>query len=91
MNRFFVKIAVSLIVALSTPVFCFAEGAAQTTTAPMTGMKPDRTTADTATRQEMKKKEAALRQKRADCRKEAKQEKISLLKRPNYVSECLRR
>jgi uncharacterized membrane protein len=60
-------------------------------TAPYTGMKPDRTTADTATRKAMQQKEAALRQQRADCRKQARQEKISLLKRPTFVSECMSR
>jgi hypothetical protein len=91
MNRFFIQIAISLIVVLSAPILSYAEGTAPSSTAPFTGMKPDRTTADTATRKAMQQKEAALRQKRADCRKQARQEKISLLKRPAFVSECMSR
>jgi hypothetical protein len=51
--------------------------------APVTGMKPDRITADPATRQAMQQKEAALRQKRADCGRQAKARKLyfALLKR----------
>jgi hypothetical protein len=58
-------------------------------TAPMTGMKPDRTTADKSTRKQMQAKEAVLRKKRAECRAKAKAEKVSLLKRPAYVKKCM--
>jgi hypothetical protein len=58
-------------------------------TAPVTGMKPDRTTAPTGMREEMKQKEAALRKKRAACRAEAKAQKVSLVKRPAYVKRCM--
>jgi hypothetical protein len=92
MNRFFIQIAISLIVTLSAANLSFAEGTASSSAdAPFTGMKPDRTTADTATRKSMQQKEATLRQKRADCRKQARQEKISFLKRPAFVSECMSR
>jgi hypothetical protein len=58
-------------------------------TAPVTGMKPDRTTAPAAARKAMMEKEAALRKKRADCRAKAKDEKVSLVKRPAYVKKCM--
>ena len=54
----------------------------------VTGMKPDRTTADTATREQMQTKEAALRQKRAACRKQARAKKIPILKRHAFVTDC---
>src|SRR5665213_614349 len=54
----------------------------------VTGMKPDRTTASTATRREMHVKEASLRQKRADCRKQARAQKVPLLKRHAFVEHC---
>ena len=60
-----------------------------TDTAPVTGMKPDRTTAPLALREAMQKREAVKRQKRADCRAKAKAEKVSLLKRPAYVKNCV--
>ena len=58
-------------------------------TAPVTGMKPDRTTAPTGVRQAMQKKEAVQRQKRAECRAKAKAEKVSLMKRSAYVKNCV--
>jgi hypothetical protein len=91
MKRFVIQIAISMIVAFNIPVFSFAQGSPPSATAPMTGMKPDRTTADAATRKAMQQKEAALRQKRADCRKQARQEKISFLKRPAFVRDCMSR
>jgi hypothetical protein len=55
----------------------------------VTGMKPDRTTADTATRQAIRAKEATMRQKRSDCRKQARAEKVPLLKRHAFVTNCV--
>ena len=60
-----------------------------TDTAPVTGIKPDRTTAPRAVREAMQKREAVIRRKRAECRAKAKAEKISLLKRPAYVKKCV--
>ena len=57
--------------------------------APVTGMKPDRTTAPLGVREAMKRREAVIRQKRAACRAKAKAEKVSLFKRPAYVKRCV--
>ncbi|MCX7313510.1 MAG: hypothetical protein WCG92_02635 [Hyphomicrobiales bacterium] len=57
--------------------------------APVTGMKPDRTTATAEARKAMQEKEAVLRKKRAECRAKAKAEKVSLIKRPAYVKACM--
>jgi hypothetical protein len=54
-------------------------------------MIPDRTTADAATRKAMREKENALRQKRAGCRKQARQQKIALLKRRAFIRACMSR
>jgi hypothetical protein len=83
-------VVAGLAVALAVP----AAGLAQTPTtekpnAPVTGMKPDRTTATTANRKAMQEKEAVERKKRADCRAKAKAEKVSLTKRPAYVKNCV--
>jgi len=59
-------------------------------TAPVTGMKPDRTTAPAGLREKMRTKEAALRTKRAECRANARAEKVPLLKRPAYVKRCMK-
>jgi hypothetical protein len=87
-SSFFV--VASLAVMLAVP----SAGLAQAPTsdkpnAPVTGMKPDRTTATTAERKAMQEKEAVLRKKRADCRAKAKVEKVSLVKRPDYVKTCM--
>jgi hypothetical protein len=63
--------------------------AANSPTAPATGMKPDRTAAPKGLREAMQKKEGAKRQKRAECRAKAKAEKVSLMKRPAYVKKCM--
>jgi hypothetical protein len=57
-------------------------------TAPVTGMKPDRVTAPRWLREGMAKREAAKRQRRAECRAKAKAEKVPLWKRPAYVKRC---
>ena len=56
--------------------------------APVTGMKPDRTTAPLGLREKMQSKEAVLRKKRAECRARAKAEKVPLMKRPAYLKKC---
>jgi hypothetical protein len=53
-------------------------------------MKPDRTTAPAGLREKMRSKEAALRKKRAECRANARAEKVPLFKRPAYVKGCVK-
>ena len=91
MKCFATLIAISVIAASAVPVKSLAQSSATSPTAPVTGMKPDRTTADTATRKAMREKEAMLRQKRADCRKQARQQKVALLKRHAFVKACMPR
>jgi hypothetical protein len=79
------------LIAAAVPVASRAQGQAPSPTAPVTGMKPDRTIADAATRKAMRAKENALRQKRAACRKQARQQKIPLLKRRAFVKACMSR
>jgi hypothetical protein len=55
----------------------------------MTGIKPDRTVADKTSRQVMREKEAALKQKRSECRKQAKIQKVSLLKQQRFIHDCM--
>lgn len=90
MKLFAMIIAISVIATSAAAV----KSHAQTSTSPptaVTGMKPDRTTADAATRKAMREKEMALRQKRADCRQQARQQKVPLLKRRAFVKGCLSR
>jgi hypothetical protein len=54
-------------------------------------MKPDRTTADPATRKAMREKRAAVRQKRADCRNQARQQNVPPLKRRAFIKDCVSR
>ena len=91
MKPFAVLIALGLIAAAVAPVASRAQGQPPSPTAPVTGMRPDRTTADAATRKAMREKENALRQKRAGCRKQARQQKIALLKRRAFVRACMSR
>ena len=86
-----ILLASALIAASANPVATLAQGSATSTTAPVTGMKPDRTTADAATRKAMRQKEAALRQKRSACRKQAREQKVPLLKRRAFVKDCMSR
>ena len=90
MKFFAILIAISVIATSAAAV----KSHAQTSTSPptaVTGMKPDRTTADTATRKAMREKEMALRQKWADCRQQARQQKVPLLKRRAFVKGCISR
>jgi hypothetical protein len=86
MKRFALVIAIGLIALSGVPTGSYAQQLP-----PVTGMKPDRTTADPATRKAMQEKEAALRAKRADCRRQARAQKLSLLKRIDFVRECMKR
>ena len=76
-------------VMLGVPVASLAQTpTTNSPTAPVTGMKPDRTTAPIGVRQAMQKREAVKRQKRAECRAKAKAEKVPLMKRAAYVKNC---
>ena len=87
MKRYIVLMAALLVAALFVPGITSAQTQADPTK-PVTGMKPDRTTAPTAARKAMQEKEAVLRKKRAECRARAKAEKVPLAKRPAYVKKC---
>ena len=91
MKCFAMMIAISVIATSAAPVKSHAQSSATRPTTPVTGMKPDRTTANPATRKAMREKEIALRQKRADCRKQARQQKVPLLKRRAFVRDCISR
>ena len=83
-------VAVSVAVLLAAPSSVSAQSSTTNNpTAPVTGMKPDRTTAPTGVREAMQKRESVKRQKRAECRAKAKAEKVSLVKRPAYVKHCV--
>lgn len=83
-------VAASLGVMLAAPAVGLAQTpATNSPAAPVTGMKPDRTTAPVGMREAMKQREAVKRQKRAECRAKAKAEKVSLMKRPAYVKNCV--
>ena len=86
MRRFAIMAAISLAAVLAAPAVSSAQPADPTK--PVTGMKPDRVTADPATRKAMMAKEAELRKKRADCRAQAKAEKIPMMKRAAWLKEC---
>jgi hypothetical protein len=91
MTRASFLVAASLAAVLAGPAAGLAQAPATSTqTAPVTGMKPDRTTAPSGVREKMRSKEAVLRMKRADCRAKAKAEKVSLFKRPAYVKRCMK-
>ena len=87
MKNVLVNIAVAVLVLSSSLAFAQSE----TPKGAVTGMKPDRTTADTATRQRMQSKEMALRQKRSACRKQARAKKVPILKRHAFVEDCVDR
>jgi hypothetical protein len=79
----------SLVGVLAIPAAAVSQTPATSTqTAPVTGMKPDRTTAPLGMREKMLSKESVLRKKRAECRVKAKAENVPLFKRPAYVKKC---
>lgn len=83
-------IAMSVAMTLAVPPGSVAQSPpANSSTAPLTGMKPDRTTAPRGIREAMQKREAVKRQKRADCRAKARAEKVSLVKHAAYVKRCM--
>ena len=90
MKRASFLVVAGLVAMLAVP----AVGLAQTPTtnsptAPVTGMKPDRTTSPPELRVIKRAKEEKLRMKRTECRAQAKAEKVSLRKRPAYVKKCM--
>ena len=91
MKRASLLVAAGLAAMLAVPVAVMAQTpTTNSPTAPVTGMKPDRTTAPAGLREKMRSKEAALRKKRAECRANARAEKVPLFKRPGYVKSCVR-
>ena len=91
MKRASLLVAAGLAATLVVPVAGMAQTpTANSPTAPVTGMKPDRTTAPAGVREKMRSKEAVLRKKRAECRAGARAEKVPLFKRPAYVKSCVR-
>ena len=91
MKRASLLVAAGLAATLVVPVASMAQTpTTNSPTAPVTGMKPDRTTAPAGLREKMRTKEAALRTKRAECRANARAEKVPLLKRPAYVKRCMK-
>ena len=91
MFRSAILIATILISASAVPALVHAQTAPATTEKPMTGMKPDRTVADKAQLQAMREKEAALKKKRAECRKQAKTQKVPVTKRRQFIHDCMSR
>ena len=95
MTRFTFLVMVAMVIGVMAPTVGRTQGpapsASPSSSAPVTGMKPDRTTADPSTRQRMRQKEAELKLKRAACRKEARENHVSLLKRRSFVRDCMSR
>jgi ribosomal protein S8E len=91
-EKFVAVPAIAVLLSASTfPEPIYAQTSPPSTEAPMTGIKPDRTVADKTSRRAMREKEAALKQKRSECRKQAKIQKVSLLKRQRFIHECMSR
>ena len=91
MKHFAALIAIAVFVVSVAPGEILAQSPGTGQSAPVTGLKPDRTTADPATRRAMGERRAAVRQKRADCRKQARQQKVALLKRRAFIRDCAAR
>jgi hypothetical protein len=91
MIRFAILIMINVLAASAIPQPIYAQTSPPSTETPMTGIKPDRTVADKTTRQVMREKEASLKLKRSECRKQAKMQKVSLLKRQRFIHDCMSR
>jgi hypothetical protein len=87
MKRFAMLIVICVIAVPAIP----AKTLAQSPPTPVTGIKPDRTIAEPATRKAMRERRLALRQKQAGCRMQARQQKISLFKRRAFIRDCMAR
>lgn len=88
------RVLFTLAVGVALSLAVLPESFAQTQnpdTAPVTGMRPDRTTAPRWMRESMQKREAVKRKRRAECRAQAKAEKVPLWKRPAFVKGCTMR
>jgi hypothetical protein len=57
-------------------------------TGPVTS-RPDRTTGDYADKARMAQERSELKQKRAGCVAQAKEQKIGLLKRGRFIHQCM--
>jgi len=91
MKRASLLVAAGLAAMLAVPAAVMAQTpTTNSPTAPVTGMKPDRTTAPAGLGEKMRTKEAALRTQRAECRANARAEKVPLFKRPAYVKRCMK-
>jgi hypothetical protein len=53
--------------------------------------RPDRTTADAATRKQMQEKREALRKKRNECIKLRREQKVPLKQRSAFINECVKK
>jgi len=94
MNRPTKLILATMILFCAAPTLGYGQAAPPSppgNTAPVTGMRPDRTTADRPARQKMQQRQSVLRQKRAECRKQASEQKIPLLKRRRFIRDCINR
>ena len=80
---------ISIVTALSISHSVCPQTSQSSPEVPMTGMKPDRTVADQASRQMMREKEAALKKKRDGCRYHAKIQNMSLLERRRFIEDCM--
>ena len=90
MKRASFLVTSGLVLALAVPAVSLAQTpTTNSPTAPVTGMKPDRTTSPPEVRVIKRAKEEQLRMKRTECRAKAKAEKVSLRKRPAYVKKCM--
>jgi hypothetical protein len=90
MKRASILVTSGLVIALAVPAVSLAQvPTTNSPTAPVTGMKPDRTTSPPPVRVIKRAKEERLRMKRTECRAKARAEKVSLPKRPAYVKKCM--
>ena len=87
--RILAALALTVCVALPS----FAQTDARGTRSPSTPVTaaPDRQTADRPTREQQAQRRAALKQKRADCRRQAKEQKIGFLRRGRFIRDCMKR
>jgi hypothetical protein len=53
--------------------------------------KPDRTTADPATRKQIQEKREELRTKRNECIKLRREQKIPLKQRSQFINDCMKK
>jgi hypothetical protein len=88
------KIGQTLSLAALALVLQLAPARAQTPDASKTGpvtARPDRTTADPATRKKMMERQAAARKKRNACIAERRAKKIPLRQHNKFIRDCMAR